>query len=120
MISSQAGPASPTLLLAPLTLFLLFALVAWAPEGCMGDVVVLAAGLPIDVDLRTRNQWKELDAICPNRNFTSCETVDRSKWTDPRQATFSTLKFNGLGQWSFVTMFSHDKDGIRKTKGGDR
>ncbi len=35
-----------------------------------------------DVDKRTRDQWKELVEICPMRNYTSCDGMERSTWTD--------------------------------------
>ena len=49
---------------------------------------------PDEIDARIRSQWEELSRICPNRNYASCENVDRSTWTDPRKTEFSQLTFN--------------------------
>ena len=105
--SLRAWPcAGPTLLLPLLALLLL-----GTPHP--------AAGNDLDIDTRIRNHWKELVAICPNRNYTSCNGVDRSGWTDASRSQFEDFKFNGLGKWSTFKITTVDFRGKVKTKGGD-
>ena len=73
----------------------------------------------LDVDKRMRSQWQELAAICPNRNFTSCENITRSVWSDVQRTKISPLTFNGLGAWSTFKVSTFDKAGTRRTRGGD-
>ena len=73
----------------------------------------------LDVDKRIRSQWQELAAICPNRNFTLCENVTRSVWSDVQRTKISPLTFNGLGAWSTFKVSTFDKGGVRRTRGGD-
>ena len=73
----------------------------------------------LDVDKRMRSQWQELAAICPNRNFTSCENITRSVWSDVQRTKISPLTFNGLGAWSTFKVSTFDKGGERRARGGD-
>lgn len=72
-----------------------------------------------DMDKRVRSQWMVLTTACPRRNFSSCESIDRSGWTDGPMSSFSKLSFKGLGQWSTFTMSTYAKNGAKKTAGGD-
>ena len=73
----------------------------------------------LDVDKRVRSQWQELAAICPNRNFASCENITRSVWSHQQWTKISPLTFNGLGAWSTFKVSTFDKAGTRRTRGGD-
>ncbi len=72
-----------------------------------------------DVDQRIRSQWKELTAICPQRDFVSCRSVDNATWTDVRHTRIGKLAFKGLGTYSTFKIETFDTRGRRRTRGGD-
>lgn len=57
--------------------------------------------------------------ICPNRTYSSCDGIDRSRWTEAGETQFSPLEFRGLGKWSTFKMTTYDQHGDRRLRGGD-
>ncbi|KAG1673147.1 hypothetical protein FOA52_015258 [Chlamydomonas sp. UWO 241] len=100
---AAALPAQLLLLLAPLLLLLL----------------AVTAAEAIDVDSRTRSEWRALETICPNRNYTSCKAVDKAVWSVAEKTQVAPLNFTGLNSWSSFNMTTHDAGGARRTRGGD-
>lgn len=79
----------------------------------------VASPSTVAVSKRITSHWHELLSICPYRNYTSCSTADRTKWTDASKVTVSNVQLAPLGEFSTLQLVTYDGTGAHQSKGGD-